>query len=56
MSAGIESTVLEKMRISGKFALQFDEPTDISGYTQLLANVRFVEGDTIRETFCFARH
>ena len=29
MSADIESTVLEKIRISGKFALQLDEPTDI---------------------------
>ena len=43
MSADIESIVLEKMRISGKFALQLDESTDISSYAQLLANVRFVD-------------
>ena len=29
MSADIESIVLEKVRISGKFALQLDESTDI---------------------------
>ena len=46
-SADMESIVLEKMRISGKCALQLDESTDISGYAQLLANVRFVDGDTI---------
>ena len=32
MFADIESIVLEKMRISGKFALQLDESTDISGH------------------------
>uniref|UniRef100_A0A8C5R0I0 Uncharacterized protein n=1 Tax=Leptobrachium leishanense TaxID=445787 RepID=A0A8C5R0I0_9ANUR len=41
MSADIESVVLEKIRISEKFALQLDESTDISGHAQLLANVRF---------------
>ena len=44
MSADIESIVLEKIRCSGKFALQLDESTDISGHAQLLANVRFVDG------------
>ena len=48
MSADIESTVLEKIRISRKFALQLDESMDISGYAQLLANVHFVDGDAIR--------
>ena len=56
MSADIESIVLEKMRISGKSALQLDESTDISGYAQLLANMRFVDGDAIRENVRFARH
>ncbi|XP_035209693.1 zinc finger BED domain-containing protein 5-like [Stegodyphus dumicola] len=53
MSADIESVVLEKIRISEKFALQLDESTDISGHAQLLANVRFVDGDAIRENFFF---
>ena len=53
VSADIESIVFEKMRISRKFALQLDESTDISGYAQRLANVHFVDGDTIRENFLF---
>ncbi|XP_035217859.1 SCAN domain-containing protein 3-like [Stegodyphus dumicola] len=56
MSADIESVVLEKIRISEKFALQLDESTDISGHAQLLANVRFVDGDAIRENFFFSRY
>ncbi|XP_076610612.1 zinc finger BED domain-containing protein 5-like [Chaetodon auriga] len=55
MSADIESVVLDKIRISNKFALQLDESTDISGHAQLLANVRFVDGDTIRENFLFCK-
>lgn len=39
MSADIESVVLDKIRISNKFALQLDESTDISGHAQLLANI-----------------
>lgn len=55
MSADIEKSVLEKLHISGKFALQLDESTDISGHAQLLANVRFVDGDSIRENFLFCK-
>ena len=39
----------EKMRISGKFAFQLDESTDISGHAQLLANVRFVDRRHLRK-------
>ncbi|XP_035209933.1 zinc finger MYM-type protein 6-like [Stegodyphus dumicola] len=58
MSADIESVVLEKIRISEKFALQLDESTDISGHAQLLANVRFVDGDAMQleKTSFFARY
>ncbi|XP_039272731.2 zinc finger BED domain-containing protein 5-like [Styela clava] len=55
MSADIESVVLDKIPIGNKFALQLDESTDISGHAQLLANVRFVDGDTIRENFLFCK-
>ena len=55
MSADIENVVLEKIRISKKFALQLDESTDISGHAQLLANARFVDGDIIRENFFFCK-
>ncbi|KAF0026158.1 hypothetical protein F2P81_020895 [Scophthalmus maximus] len=55
MSADIKSVVLEKIHISEKFALQLDEYTDISGHAQLLANVRFVDGDAIRENFLLCK-
>ncbi|XP_069591670.1 SCAN domain-containing protein 3-like [Ranitomeya imitator] len=55
MSADIETVVLEKVRISKKFALQLDESTDISGHCQLLANVRFVDGEAITENFLFCK-
>lgn len=55
MSADIKSVVLDKIRISNKFALQLDESTDISGHAQLLANVRLVDGDTITENFLFCK-
>ena len=48
MSMGIESNILEKIRSTGKFALQVDESIDINGYAQLLANVRFVDEDVIK--------
>lgn len=55
MSTDIENDILEKIRISRKFALQLDKSTDISGHSQLLANVRFVDGDAIRENFLFCK-
>lgn len=55
MSEDIESILLEKLRSAGKFALQLDESTDISGHAQLLANVRFVDGEAIRENFLFCK-
>lgn len=55
MSADIESVILEKILISYKFAMQFDESTDIGGHAELLANVRFVDRDAIRENFLFCK-
>ena len=51
LSVDIENNILEKVPISGRFALQVDESTDISGHAQLLANVRFIDGDAITEIF-----
>ena len=55
MSVDIENNILEKVRSSGRFALQVDESTDISGHAQLLANVRFINGDAITENFLFCK-
>ena len=53
MSVDFETIVLEKIRIGKHFSLQLDKYTDISKNVELLANVRFVDGDTIRENFLF---
>ena len=42
MSVDIENNILVKVRSSGRFALQVDESTDISGHAKLLANVGFI--------------
>ena len=55
MSTDIEKHVLEKIRISRKFALELDESTNISGHSQLLANVCFADGDTFRENSLFCK-
>ena len=54
MSVNIETIVLEKICIGKHFSLQLDEYTDISKNVQLLANVRFVDGDNIRKNFLFS--
>ena len=53
MSVDIETIVLEKIRIGKHFSLQLDEYTDISKNVELLTNVLFVDGDTIRKNFLF---
>ena len=55
MSADIERVVLEKISWSEKYALQLDESTDISGHAQLMADLHFVDGETIRENFPFCK-
>ena len=55
MSVDIETIVLEKIGIGKYFSLQLDEFTDISKNIQLLANVFFVDGDTIRKNFLFCK-
>ena len=55
MSVDIETIVLEKIRIGKHFSLQLDEYTNLSKNAQLLANVRFMNGDIIRENFLFCK-
>ena len=45
----------EKISIGKHFSLQLDEYTDISKNVQLLANVRFIDEDTIRKNFLFRK-
>ena len=55
MSVDIETIVLEKICIGKHFSLQLGEYTDISKNAQLLANVRFVNRDTIRKDFLYCK-
>ena len=55
MSVDIKTIVLEKIRV-GKYFLQLDEYTDLIKDAQLLANVRFVDGDIVSKTSYFAKH
>ena len=47
LSANIEETVQTKLHSTVEFALQVDESTDISGKPQLLACIRFVDGNQL---------
>ena len=55
MSVDIETIDLENFHIGKHFFLQLDEYTDLSKNAQLLANVRFVDGDIIRKNFLFCK-
>ena len=39
-----------------KFSLQLDETTDFANLSQLIAFVRYVKGDKIKEEFLFCKH
>jgi len=51
MSGDIKSNVVSKLKTSELFALQVDDSTDISGKSQLLAFVRFIDNGAIVEDF-----
>ncbi|XP_067119559.1 SCAN domain-containing protein 3-like [Centruroides vittatus] len=53
ISSDIQSTLIEKLRLSGVFALQVDEATDISGHAHLISNVRYTDEYEIKEDFLF---
>ncbi|XP_023226698.1 zinc finger BED domain-containing protein 5-like [Centruroides sculpturatus] len=55
MSSDIEDIMKEKIKSSGKFSLQIDESTDISGHAQLLAYIRYIDGNVIATNFFFCK-
>ena len=55
MSEDLLETLLNKLKTSGKFSLQIDETTDIKKQAQLLAVVRFVDGNAITEEYLFCK-
>ena len=52
---GMSTILSPSASASGRFSLQIDESTDISGAAQLLENVRYVDADSIKETFFFCK-
>ncbi|GFT81845.1 zinc finger BED domain-containing protein 5 [Nephila pilipes] len=55
MSSDILGTLIKKLLSAEKFALQIDETTDIKNKGQLIAIVRFVDEDFIKEHYLFCK-
>jgi hypothetical protein len=53
MSSNFEE---EKINSQTKFSLQINESTDISGNTQLIANIQYINGDIITSNFFSAKN
>uniref|UniRef100_A0A8C4XEM1 HAT C-terminal dimerisation domain-containing protein n=1 Tax=Erpetoichthys calabaricus TaxID=27687 RepID=A0A8C4XEM1_ERPCA len=53
MSSDILGTLIRKLILAEKIALQIDESTDIKNKAQLIAIVRFVDEDFIKEHYLF---
>jgi hypothetical protein len=51
MSNDIELNVKEKLSVSKTFSLQLDESCDISGHAQLIADIRYIEGESLKIDF-----
>lgn len=55
MSEGIVRNVNDLLQKDKEFALQLDESTDVSGKSQLISFIRFVNENEIIEQFLFCR-
>lgn len=55
MSSDILETLVKKLLLAEKFALQIDETTDVKNKAQLIAFVRFVDEDSIKEHYLFCK-
>ncbi|GFR11536.1 SCAN domain-containing protein 3 [Trichonephila clavata] len=55
MSSDILGTLIKKLLSAEKFELQIDETTDIKNKAQLIAIVRFVDEDFIKEHYLFCK-
>ena len=55
MSENIKSKVISKINSSPVFALQLDETTDVSNFSQLLVYIRYVADERINEEFLFCQ-
>ena len=55
MSSDTEVNMKQKINSSQKFSFQIDESTDVSGHTQFLAYIRYIDGDVIATNFFFCK-
>ncbi|XP_050340512.1 SCAN domain-containing protein 3-like [Bactrocera neohumeralis] len=55
MAKDIQEQVVEKLKNSQHFALQFDESTDVSDCAQFVVFVRFEADDSITEVILFSK-
>lgn len=55
MAKDIQEQVVEKLKNSQHFALQFDESTDVSNCAQFVVFVRFEADDSITEEILFCK-
>lgn len=53
VAVDIVDQVVEKFKLSGSFAMQLDESTDVSGEAQLIAFVRYRDISEINEHILF---
>ncbi|XP_054719001.1 zinc finger BED domain-containing protein 5-like [Uloborus diversus] len=55
ISDDIEATLVDKLRVAGKFAFQVDESTDIGSCAQLIAIARTVDERRIKDRYLFCK-
>lgn len=55
MSGDILGTLIRKLLLAENFSLQIDETTDIKNKAQLIAIIRFVDEDFIKEHYLFCK-
>lgn len=53
MAAQVKQTLIENIKQSKYFAIQFDESTDVTNFAQLMAYIRFERESVIEEEFLF---
>jgi hypothetical protein len=56
MSNYIELSVKKKLSLSKIFTFQLDESRDISGHAQLIAYIRYIEGESLKTNFLFCKN
>ena len=56
LSDDIKEQVIQEIKSTGLFSIQLDESTDVQSCSQLLAFVRYVHDEDLKEEFLFCEH